>query len=867
MKTKQALTFIRKSFALAVLASAASVAHAQIVTNWVAFNDHRPTVGVTHTNATGHDMRITGNGGILTDFFTGQPLPVGLSVTNTGAAPDDFGGNNYPDVDTPAYKLFDGIVDVGNSGIPGVRNSAATVLTLAFTNLNPAKKYVFRGVTVRGNNYDDRWTVFTISNAASFTDAHVVGDPSNPNLVTKATFPTATLNAGQVALNSGENKIGSLVGWDNIDPGPDGIFEIQAAQYMGPAPIGDPSLATGTYGYGFTAIYLAEVEPLLPVRITQEPRSVTVTAGQTATFTVAAQSSSAPAYQWQRAVPGSSSFANIAGATTTSYTTPVTTAADNGTKFRCVVSITGTTATSREAILTVDVISPTIARVSGNTSFLSAQIVFSEPVSSETAGNRANYSLDGGLTISGVTVINPTTVSLATAKQTAGTKYTVTVNNVKDLAGNTMTANAKTAFSAFALKRGGISFETYNGIAGNAVQMLLDSPSYPARPDETEFIQAFDSRIIYRNDTHEAYGGRMSGWLIPEESGDYELFIKSDDAGQLFLSPDDDPAKATLIAEETTCCGAFEESGAPETSAPITLVAGRRYFIQALWKEGGGGDFAQVAWRKAGDATPANQLGAILGRFLEGYANPDLPLATVVFAIDEKQKWRYSNTGLDLGTTWSEKNFNDSSWPEGTALLALESGATAEPIRTQLSRQGPDGSNIITDYFRTHFTFTGDPKTALLRIRHVVDDGVAVYLNGVEVHRFFLPATGPITYTTVAVPSDHENRYEGPFEISAASLVPGDNVIAAEVHQNSATSSDLVFGLELAILTAAAPPVSGSKFTTVGRTATNINLEWTGTGALQSADTIIGPWADVQNARSPFSAAFSGTAKFYRLRP
>jgi hypothetical protein len=257
----------------------------------------------------------------------------------------------------------------------------------------------------------------------------------------------------------------------------------------------------------------------------------------------------------------------------------------------------------------------------------------------------------------------------------------------------------------------------------------------------------------------------------------------------------------------------------------------------------------------------------VFGAEIQVVAPPPVGTTTVtLIPIDDKQKWRYENTGADLGTGWKDKAFNDAAWPEGAGLFALETGATAEPIRTPIKRQSPAGANIVTDYFRTHFTFTGDPTTTKLQLRHVVDDSVAVYLNGVEVHRFFLPATGAITSATVAVPSDHENRYEGPFDIPATALVVGDNVIAAEVHQNSATSSDVVFGLELKAVVSGTPPTSSLKFSLFSQAGVNLNLEWTGTGALQSADAITGPWVDVAAAKSPFSAAIAGRAKFYRLR-
>ena len=66
--------------------------------------------------------------------------------------------------------------------------------------------------------------------------------------------------------------------------------------------------------------------------ITTEPSNQTVTAGQTATFMVAVTGSAPLTYQWQ------SNGVNISGANSSTYTTPVTTGADDGTQFTVVVS-------------------------------------------------------------------------------------------------------------------------------------------------------------------------------------------------------------------------------------------------------------------------------------------------------------------------------------------------------------------------------------------------------------------------------------------------------------------------------------------------------------------------------------------------
>ena len=81
--------------------------------------------------------------------------------------------------------------------------------------------------------------------------------------------------------------------------------------------------------------------------ISQQPSNVTVTVGQTATFTVVATGSATLSYQWQKAT------APIAGATSASYTTAPTTGSDNGSQFTVVVSNSAGSVTSSAAKLTV----------------------------------------------------------------------------------------------------------------------------------------------------------------------------------------------------------------------------------------------------------------------------------------------------------------------------------------------------------------------------------------------------------------------------------------------------------------------------------------------------------------------------------
>ena len=88
--------------------------------------------------------------------------------------------------------------------------------------------------------------------------------------------------------------------------------------------------------------------------ITAQPASVAVSAGQPATFSVAAGGTLPLSYQWQRG------GTNIAGATAASYTLPSTALTDNAAQFDVVVTNAGGVATSSLATLTVNAVAPAI---------------------------------------------------------------------------------------------------------------------------------------------------------------------------------------------------------------------------------------------------------------------------------------------------------------------------------------------------------------------------------------------------------------------------------------------------------------------------------------------------------------------------
>ena len=82
-------------------------------------------------------------------------------------------------------------------------------------------------------------------------------------------------------------------------------------------------------------------------QITAQPSGQSVVVGQTATFSVTATGSTPLSYQWSKNATA------VSGATGSTYTTPATTSADNGSTFSVVVSNSAGSVTSSNATLTI----------------------------------------------------------------------------------------------------------------------------------------------------------------------------------------------------------------------------------------------------------------------------------------------------------------------------------------------------------------------------------------------------------------------------------------------------------------------------------------------------------------------------------
>jgi sugar lactone lactonase YvrE len=135
-----------------------------------------------------------------------------------------------------------------------------------------------------------------------------------------------------------------------------------SAGALGPSPLYFVStfLNAATLAAGSAAILTVNAASSIPVFTTQAA-SQSVTAGGTATFSVAATGAPPPTYQWQRQAAGTTTWTNLTDSTLYSGTgtgmltvTSVTTAM-SGDLFQCVISNAGGTVTSSPAALVVPV--------------------------------------------------------------------------------------------------------------------------------------------------------------------------------------------------------------------------------------------------------------------------------------------------------------------------------------------------------------------------------------------------------------------------------------------------------------------------------------------------------------------------------
>ena len=161
---------------------------------------------------------------------------------------------------------------------------------------------------------------------------------------------------------------------------------------------------------------------------------------------------------------------------------------------------------------------------------------------------------------------------------------------------------------------GSILREYWTGINGTTISSLTSNANYPNNPSGSGQLTSLEGPTNWANN----YGTRIRGYIHPTTSGSYTFWVAGDANTDLYLSTSDNPANASRIAYVNGSTNPRQwNKYSTQQSTTINLVAGQKYYIEVLHKEGTGGDNVAVAWQGPG-ITQQVIAGSYISPFVQG---------------------------------------------------------------------------------------------------------------------------------------------------------------------------------------------------------------------------------------------------------
>ncbi len=168
--------------------------------------------------------------------------------------------------------------------------------------------------------------------------------------------------------------------------------------------------------------------------------------------------------------------------------------------------------------------------------------------------------------------------------------------------------------------------------------------------------------------------------------------------------------------------------------------------------------------------------------------------------INYADTWDYYDQGSLDGQDWTAIDYNTSAWKSGRAPFGYAGNVNKFMYTSSntILDYGPNSSNKRpTYYFRRRFYLDEAPSAdALFKLNYKVDDGFRFYLNGQDIDGFRCDKGVDYSYMTGDYAGDDPNT--GTITISPDALHQGWNVLAVEVHNCNAGSSDIYWDGQLA---------------------------------------------------------------------
>ncbi|MBP7546710.1 MAG: hypothetical protein KA754_02025 [Corallincola sp.] len=248
---------------------------------------------------------------------------------------------------------------------------------------------------------------------------------------------------------------------------------------------------------------------------------------------------------------------------------------------------------------------------------------------------------------------------------------------------------------------GAILWEFYNGFPDGLIDEVRAAGAFfDTRPERTYLMSTLDlPRSIYDNFTM-----RLRGYLRPAVSGTYRIYVRGTMAGGVWLSADESPANAKLIAkfDKTTPVGSWD-GFASQKSEPIYLEGGKSYYFEALQKNATGSDYFMVGWAAA-DA-PVTDIKVIRGNELAPYfEKPSIDPAILAenYAVGYRVGYTDGRYGFPVDQKYPMKDSDGDGLPDNWEVaVGLDPNNDADALLDQ------DGDGL---YALLEFQSLADPR-------------------------------------------------------------------------------------------------------------------------------------------------------------
>jgi hypothetical protein len=391
----------------------------------------------------------------------------------------------------------------------------------------------------------------------------------------------------------------------------------------------------------------------------------------------------------------------------------------------------------------------------------------------------------------GVAIAGSTTANLTTANTVAGddgAKFYVVATTAENELSITSAVASVQVFQA-ALEKGwalneywynanpGIApFRTTNVINGVATACLTNYTG-AGGPDHTIFQPRLEGNSHAQAGAN--FTDRVSAFFTPATTANYVFFVNSDDNSDLYVSTDNTPGNARLVAQETAWGNAWQWQGdigaaaanAQKCSATwvdnvtasgnspwlsgIPLTAGQTYYVAIIHNEGGEGDNVEATFMTMDEYTASQNLGPVNGQYSRFTGNLIASYAPKSFTMTFAQQPGTVTVPLGGNATFTAVGVSDSKTPVGdngdprnewNNFVLYQWTKNGVPIPGASSSSyvfGPVSPLDSTIQFACtargmgYVDSSGNPLWATSSIASVVVSGTPVYEPGFSFHRYW----------------------------------------------------------------------------------------------------------------------------------